>query len=77
MDNVFFILGKKNGVLFLLRGIIQFALSSMNKAGLPLLFLLLIYSGPCVLVPVFIGVVKSLHKPQQQALCQEDEVIII
>lgn len=65
MDNVLCIPGNKTRVSPLLRGVIQLALWSVNGAGLPLLFMLLVYSGPCVLAPVFIGTVQTLPEPQQ------------
>lgn len=76
MDNVLCIPGNKTGVSLLLRGVIQFALSSVNKAGLPLLCMLLVYSGPCVLASVFISTVKTYRNPNSKHL-QECEVIVI
>lgn len=52
-------------VSFSRRGTIHSAWSSVNKAELPLLFMFFIYSGPCVLAPVFSEALKALQKPQQ------------
>lgn len=57
MDSVLCIPGNK--MPSSLRGIVHWAWASVNKAGLPLLFMLFLYSGPCVLAPVFIEATKT------------------
>lgn len=53
MDSVLCIPGKKMGVILSERDH-HSAWSNVNMGGLPLLFLFFIYSGPCVLAPVFL-----------------------
>ena len=48
----------------------------VNKAELPPLFMLLMYSGPCVLASVVIRTVKALQPPNSRHF-QECEVIVI